>query len=146
MSGYLLNSQGDRMLMKNSVEGRFPFLDHRLIEFASKLHPKTKMKGMNEKYVLKKAMSRYVPDEIIQRSKQPYRAPDVNTGLNTLVGEEFQYYLSDSMLRQSGFFSSGKVAMLQKKAEKGKPLSTSESQALAGILSTQIVYESFVKN
>jgi asparagine synthase (glutamine-hydrolysing) len=146
MSGYLLNSQGDRMLMKNSVEGRFPFLDHRLIEFASKLHPKTKMKGMNEKYVLKKAMSRYVPDEIIQRSKQPYRAPDVNTGLNTLVGEEFQYYLSDSMLRQSGFFSSVKVAMLQKKAEKGKPLSTSESQALAGILSTQIVYESFVKN
>ena len=146
MSGYLLNSQGDRMLMKNSIEGRFPFLDHRLIEFASKLHPKTKMKGMNEKYVLKKAMSRYVPDEIIQRSKQPYRAPDVNTGLNTLAGEEFQYYLSDSMLGQSGFFSPGKVAMLQKKAEKGKPLSTSESQALTGILSTQIVYESFVKN
>jgi asparagine synthase (glutamine-hydrolysing) len=146
MSGYLLNSQGDRMLMKNSVEGRFPFLDHRLIEFANKLHPKTKMKAMNEKYVLKKAMSSYLPNEIIGRSKQPYRAPDVNAGSNILAGEEFQYYLSDSMLQQSGLFSSSRVAMLLKKAAKGKPLSTSESQALTGILSTQIVYDSFVKH
>ena len=146
MSGYLLNSQGDRMLMKNSVEGRFPFLDHRLIEFASKLHPKIKMKAMNEKYLLKKAMSRYLPNEIIERSKQPYRAPDVNTGSNNLVGEEFEYYLSDSMLQDAGLFSSGRVSMLLKKAGKGKPLSTAESQALTGILSTQIVYDTFVKH
>ena len=146
MSGYLLNSQGDRMLMKNSVEGRFPFLDHRLIEFANKLPAKTKMKAMNEKFILKKAMSPYLPNEIIGRSKQPYRAPDVNTGSNDLAGEEFQHYLSDTMLQQSGLFSSHKVSLLLKKASKGKPLSTAESQALTGILSTQIVYDSFVQH
>lgn len=146
MSGYLLNSQGDRMLMKNSVEGRFPFLDHRLIEFANRLHPKTKMKAMNEKWVLKKAMAPYLPSEITERSKQPYRAPDVNTGSNDLVAEEFQDYLSESMLKDSGFFVPKKVNMLVKKASKGRALSTSESQALTGILSTQIIYDTFVKN
>lgn len=146
MSGYLLNSQGDRMLMKNSVEGRFPFLDHRLIEFANKLPPHIKMKAMNEKYILKKAMSRHLPPEIIARSKQPYRAPDVNTGSNRLAGEEFQYYLSDSMLQEVGVFSPARVSMLVKKASRGKPLSTPESQALTGILSTQIVYDTFIKN
>ena len=39
MSGYLLSSQGDRMAMANSIEGRFPFLDHRVIEFANRLPP-----------------------------------------------------------------------------------------------------------
>lgn len=145
MSGYLLCSQGDRMLMKNSVEGRFPFLDHRVIEFANQLHPKIKMKAMNEKYILKKAMEPYLPKEIIDRSKQPYRAPDVNSGTGDLVGEEFQHYLSESMLRDSGLFSSQRVGMLVKKAGKGKALTTSESQALTGILSTQIIYDTFVK-
>ena len=146
MSGYLLNSQGDRMLLKNSVEGRFPFLDHRIIEFANKLPPKTKMKAMNEKYILKKAMAPYLPAEIISRSKQPYRAPDINTGSNPLAAEQFRYYLSDSLLREAGFFSPERVSLLLKKAGKGRPLSTAESQALTGILSTQIVYDSFVKH
>ena len=53
LSGYLLSSQGDRMSMAHSVEGRYPFLDHRLIEFASDLPSNLKIKGLNEKYVLK---------------------------------------------------------------------------------------------
>jgi asparagine synthase (glutamine-hydrolysing) len=146
MSGYLLNSQGDRMLMKHSVEGRFPFLDHRLIEFANRLPPKLKMKGMNEKYALKKAMSPYLPASIVSRSKQPYRAPDVNTGENGLVNSDLVDYLSDSHLQRSGLFNPKKVAMLLTKARKGRALSTSESQALTGILSTQIVYDKFVSH
>jgi len=54
MGGYLLCSQGDRMLLSNSVEGRFPFLDHRVIEFANRVHPKLKMKVLNEKYSAKR--------------------------------------------------------------------------------------------
>ena len=77
LSGYLLCSQGDRMLMANSVEGRFPFLDHRVIEFANRLPPRMKMRGLNEKYLLKRAMAPYLPREIIDRRKQPYRAPDI---------------------------------------------------------------------
>lgn len=146
MSGYLLSSQGDRMLTKNSIEGRFPFLDHRLIEFANKVPPKYKMRAMNEKYLLKKAMQNHLPDQITLRSKQPYRAPDVNTSENNLTGQQFDEYFSAESIKSLGFFAPKKVALLLKKANSKKPLSTSESQALMGILSTQIIHKNFCTN
>jgi asparagine synthase (glutamine-hydrolysing) len=76
LSGNLLSSQGDRMMMGNSVEGRFPFLDYRVIEFCAKLPPRMKLKVMNEKYLLKKIARPYLPEEICKRPKQAYRAPD----------------------------------------------------------------------
>ena len=76
LSGYLLSAQGDRMLMAHSVEGRFPFLDVDLVELANSLPPTYKLRGLDEKHVLKRAAAGLVPDEIIRRSKQPYRAPD----------------------------------------------------------------------
>ena len=78
MSGYLLSSQGDRMAMANSVEGRYPFLDHRVIEFCMKLPSKFKIKCLDEKFLLKKMMDGKLPDEIINRPKQAYRAPTIN--------------------------------------------------------------------
>ncbi|NJK85719.1 MAG: hypothetical protein HC906_06895 [Bacteroidales bacterium] len=60
MSGYLLSSQGDRVAMANSVEGRYPFLDFRVIEFCSKLPLEYKIKGLNEKFILKKIMNGHV--------------------------------------------------------------------------------------
>ena len=71
MSGYLLSSQGDRMMMAHSVEGRFPFLDHRIIEFASSIPPQFKLNLLNEKYLLKKAFTELIPPEVLNRSKQP---------------------------------------------------------------------------
>jgi asparagine synthase (glutamine-hydrolysing) len=65
MGDYLLCSQGDRMLMANSVEGRFPFLDHRVIEFANRLNPRLKMRVLNEKYLFKQAMKNQLPPQIL---------------------------------------------------------------------------------
>jgi acyl carrier protein len=79
LPGYILSSQGDRMAMAHSVEGRFPFLDHRVIEFADSLPPRLKMKTLNEKYVLKRAAGHLVPESIKSRPKQPYRAPDARS-------------------------------------------------------------------
>jgi len=141
MSGYLLCSQGDRMLMMNSVEGRFPFLDHRVIEFASTLHPSLKMKVLNEKYLLKKAVRRYLPDAIVSRHKQPYRAPDV-TGEAGSDSGVVGACLSGESLRATGLFDAGKVSRLRNKAARGR-LSTSESQAFTGILTTQLVHQQF---
>ncbi len=64
MSGYLLSSQGDRMTMANSVEGRYPFLDHRIIDFCMKLHPDIKINGLNEKFLLKNLMKDKLPNKI----------------------------------------------------------------------------------
>ena len=76
LAGYILAAQGDRMLMANSVEGRFPFLDRDVVDFANALPARHKLFGLEEKYLLKRAFADLVPDDIIHRPKQPYRAPD----------------------------------------------------------------------
>jgi len=53
LANYLLSSQGDRMAMANSIEGRFPFLDHRVFETAARIPAKLRMRGLTEKYILK---------------------------------------------------------------------------------------------
>lgn len=144
MPGYLLNAQGDRMLMGNSVEGRFPFLDHRVIEFAAKLHPKIKMRSLNEKYLLKRAMTGLVPASIINRHKQPYRAPDIPAFFSGNTPDYVNELLSESKLRNAGYFDPQKVQLLVKKARQGGAFAYRDNMALVGILSTQIWHHHFV--
>lgn len=146
MAGYLLSSQGDRMLMMNSVEGRFPFLDHRVIEFANKLDPRLKMKVLNEKYLLKKAMQNYVPSDIIDRFKQPYRAPDIPSFFGEHSAEYVQDMLSSDSIRDAGYFDEKKVSMLMKKINKGLAMGYKDNMAFVGILSTQLWHKHFIKN
>lgn len=145
MAGYLLNSQGDRMLMANSVEGRFPFLDHRLIEFANRLHPKLKMRGLNEKYLLKRALSRHLPAETVARYKQPYRAPDIAAfmgpdGLPDYVKER----LSPAALQAAGYFDPGRVGHLLRKIGLGRAIGFKDNMAFLGILSIQLWHRAFI--
>ncbi len=74
---YLLAAQGDRVAMAHGVEGRFPFLDHRVFEYAAKLPAERKLAGMREKAALRDLAADLLPAEIIERGKQPYRAPEV---------------------------------------------------------------------
>jgi len=74
LANYLLCSQGDRMAMANSVEGRYPFLDHRVVEFAGTIPTRSKMKGLNEKNILKQAVGDLLPANVVARKKQPYMA------------------------------------------------------------------------
>jgi len=71
MSSYLLSSQGDRVGMANSVEGRYPFLDYRVIEFAAKLPPDFKMHGLNEKFILKRMMDKRLPESVLNGRSKP---------------------------------------------------------------------------
>lgn len=147
MGGYLLCSQGDRMLLSNAVEGRFPFLDHRVIEFANKVHPKLKMKVLNEKYLLKKAMQQYLPTSIVKRYKQPYRAPDIPAFFNDHKPLEYvREMLGEPALKDSGYFDAAKVPRLLKKIEKGLAIGYKDNMALVGMLSTQIWHHHFVTN
>jgi asparagine synthase (glutamine-hydrolysing) len=143
MSGYLLTSQGDRMLTRHSIEGRFPYLDHKLIEFANQVPPKLKLKGLSEKNLLRKLAHRYLPANISQRPKQPYRAPNAAASQTALFTGPLLNYLDPDNLVQHNLFDAGKVALLIKKAQAGRGLNTSESQALTGILTTQILLQQF---
>ncbi len=77
LPGYILAPQGDRMLMANGVEGRFPFLDHRVIELAMNLPQSARVQERRDKVALRRIAARVLPATVTDRAKQPYRAPDV---------------------------------------------------------------------
>jgi asparagine synthase (glutamine-hydrolysing) len=146
MSGYLLCSQGDRVAMANSIEGRFPFLDHRLIEFANRLPPHYKLWGLREKHVLKKAMQGLLPEDVRLRTKQPYRAPDSASFF--FDGRPVDYVadlLSPARLRSAGYFDPVAVGKLVEKCRAGRAIGFGDNMAFVGILSTMLVDELFVR-
>ena len=134
------------MLMSNSVEGRFPFLDHRVIEFASRLHPKVKMKVLNEKFLLKKAAGEYLPEQILSRYKQPYRAPDIPAFFGDKQPEYVNDLLDPAKIKRFGYFDAKKVGMLMKKIRAGRAIGAKDNMAFVGILSTQAWHHLFVEN
>jgi asparagine synthase (glutamine-hydrolysing) len=144
LPGYVLSSQGDRMAMAHSVEGRYPFLDHRVNEFAAKLHPSLKMRVLNEKYLLKEAARSMVPPSILRRSKQPYRAPDGTSFFGRRMPDYVSELLSPSALKQHGIFNSDSVTRLVAKFKSGRGTSTKDNMALVGVLSTQLMAHKFL--
>lgn len=145
LPGYLLSSQGDRMLMANSVEGRFPFLDHRLIEFANRLHPARKMRVLREKDLLKRAMGARLPQSIVTRHKQPYRAPDAVAFLRTGAPEYVKDLTSTEVLARYGYFDPEKVARLIAKLARARVSAARDNMAFVGVLSTQLWHATFVE-
>ncbi len=148
LSNYLLSSQGDRMAMGNSVEGRYPFLDHRVVEFAFRVPPRFRLNGLEEKFILKQAAQNVIPRELIERPKQPYRAPISRCFWGDTPLEYVAELLSETAIRQAGYFDPVKVSRLAAKCrqQKGDLLSERENMALVGILSTQLVDHLFIKN
>lgn len=71
----VLSYLGDRMEMAHSIEGRLPFLDIELVEFANKLPIELKIRGLKEKFILYEAVKDLVPNSIYQRSKHTFSAP-----------------------------------------------------------------------
>ena len=146
LSQYLLSSQGDRMGMAHSIEGRFPFLDCRLVEFCNALEPRLKLRCLREKYLLKRAAQPWLPDLIRQRPKRPYRAPVHRSFFNSSTPEYVRELLAPAALRASGLFKAGPVEQLVNKIRGGSPIGETDDMALAGILSTQLVHRLFVQN
>ncbi len=144
MSGYLLSSQGDRMAMGNSVEGRYPFLDYRVIEFTSKLPDNYKLNCLNEKFILKKLSKGKIPSSITNRSKQAYRAPIASSFFNKDAPEYVAELLSEKTLKSFGIFNSLKVNTFISNIKQQKVISEIDQMAIAGILSTQLLYKMFI--
>jgi asparagine synthase (glutamine-hydrolysing) len=144
MSGYLLSSQGDRMGMANSIEGRYPFLDHRVIEFCMSLHPDLKLNGLNEKYLLKKMMKDRLPEQILNRPKQAYRAPIRSTFISEDLPEYLKAMLSEEKIKEFDIFNPKHVSSLLNKMTTSEQVSEIDNMALTAILSTQILHDLFV--
>jgi asparagine synthase (glutamine-hydrolysing) len=147
MSGYLLSSQGDRMLMAHSVEGRFPYLDDDVVALANSLPDAYKLRVLDEKHVLKRAAQPIVPPQVVARTKQPYRAPNALSFVGHDAPDYIREALSDTALRAANVFDPKSVAILLGKCRSNAgdgDLSNSDNMALVGVLSTQILHQQFI--
>lgn len=109
----------DRASMACSLELRTPFLDHRLIEFAEALPGRLKVHGFELKYILKKAVERWLPKEIVYRQKRGFSVPIASwmrNELRPLVDET----LAEDNLKRHGMFNAAFVRRLLKEHWSGK--------------------------
>jgi asparagine synthase (glutamine-hydrolysing) len=143
LPGYILSSQGDRVAMANAVEGRFPFLDHRVVEFAARIPPSLKMRVLREKHILREAFADLLPESIAHRTKQPYRAPDAPSFAGPGAPDWVAERLSPQALADSGVFEPQAVAKLLAKCGTGRPVGFKDNAALVGIVSTQLWHKTF---
>jgi len=148
LSSYLLSSQGDRMAAANSIEGRYPFLDHRLMEFAAHLPPKYKIRGLFEKYILREAVKGLIPEDLRRRVKRPYMAPDAVSFLYKGAPKYINEALSLESLKNTGIFKPNMVQNLVRKLSKlaSDRIGFKDNMSLVGILSTMIFHDQFLVN
>ncbi|MBS1992786.1 MAG: asparagine synthase (glutamine-hydrolyzing) [Cyanobacteria bacterium SZAS LIN-3] len=96
--------KSDRASMAASLEVRLPFLAYPLVEFALKMPPALKVRGTTTKYLLKKAVSPYLPDYIMKRPKKGFGIP-----VGKWIRQEFRpvvdELLSESFIKRQGIFN-----------------------------------------
>jgi asparagine synthase (glutamine-hydrolysing) len=126
------------MAMAHGIEGRFPFLDHRLIEFASRIPPRLTLKGLTEKHILRKATAHLLPERIANRTKQPYRAPDSQAFAMADAPPYVRELLAPKAIERTGLFNPLAVEKLVAKAGTSGVDGFRDNTAYVGILSTQL--------
>ena len=131
--------------MANSIEGRYPFLDHRLLEFLASVPPDLKLNGLNEKYLLKELMKGKIPESILKRPKQPYRAPISSVFLGKDAPEYVGEMLSERITKKAGIFDHESVSTLLKKIERSGTASEMDNMALTAIISTHLLHHQFIE-
>ena len=130
--------------MAHGVEGRFPFLDHRVVELGARLPAAMKVRGLKEKYLLRKRLGRHLPKSIVERPKQPYRAPDSESFVKA---EYVDALLAPEAITRAGYFEPRAVRRLVEKCRNPfGAVSTGDNMAFIGILSTQLLHSCYVRS
>jgi asparagine synthase (glutamine-hydrolysing) len=146
MTPYLLGPQGDRVAMAHAVEGRFPFLDHRLIELVNSFPVSFKLRTLaQDKHILREFASSRLPASVAHRPKVPYRAP-VQDIVRASASRYVDDMLSPEALRKVGLFAPESAQRLLQKVRKGASFSEMDEMALFGIITTQLWYQTFIHN
>jgi asparagine synthase (glutamine-hydrolysing) len=109
LPGYILGNLGDRMEMAHSVEGRLPFLDHFVVEEATRMPVSMKIRGMTEKYVLREATRDVLIDKVYTRQKHPFMTPPATFDTSGRLFTFMQDTLRGSLLDGPGIYDRAKV-------------------------------------
>jgi len=101
----------DRTSMAVSLEAREPLLDHRLIEFAATLPEAVRLRGGQGKWLMKRTMRRYLPDDVLYRPKQGFVTP-IAQWFRGPLADAAAAIGSSAALARTGWFDAGRVAAL----------------------------------
>lgn len=148
LPNYLLSSQGDRMSLAHSVEGRYPYLDLDFVNFAFSLPEKIKLKGLRDKYILRQSFGKRLPKSVVERPKIAYQAPEMRAFFNDKKLVEYaQHYLSPEQINQNNLFDSASVNRLVQIGQNANNsrLSFRDNMGFIIALSTSILQGQFSK-
>lgn len=130
----------DRMSMAVSLEARVPLLDHKLIDFVTRIPASMKMAGVETKHLFKRAVAGLVPEEILTRPKQGFGVP-IQQWINQQLRERIRDTLTDTRFRQRGIISPEYTDVLLDEHERGR---RDHSMALWSLLMLELWHRVFV--
>jgi asparagine synthase (glutamine-hydrolysing) len=122
------------------VELRVPLLDQQLVTYVNSLSEKYKIRGHTTKWLLKKTLERYLPNEIVYRRKVGFGAP-IRIWIKHDLKELMNKYLSQKALKKFGVFDSNRVQWLIDENEKGR---LDAAYTIFSVLCVQIWISKFV--
>jgi asparagine synthase (glutamine-hydrolysing) len=144
MAGYILTMLGDRMEMGHSIEGRVPFLDHKVVELIASQPVNQKVRGMTEKFVLREAVKDVITDTVYKRQKHPFLSPPATLSPDDTFQTFVQDMLRGETLRSMPFFDQKKVvALLDRLPEMDVGARTANDQILMFMVSLCVLQERF---
>jgi asparagine synthase (glutamine-hydrolysing) len=149
LANYLLSSQGDRMSMSHSVEGRYPYLDLEFVKFAASLPQNVKLRGLRDKYILRNAFGDEVPAAVRNRPKVAYQAPEMKAFFSDeATASETADLLSPDRVASLGLFDPAFVTYLTTKARSRQfdRLGFRDNMCFVVVMSTLLLQDLFVNN
>lgn len=150
LPGHLMAAKGDRVAMNSSVETRYPFLDEDVVDFTARLHPRWKLHGFRDKYLLRRLAERWIPREVAWRRKGMFSAP-----FDSFHREDVRrpawvdQLLSKDSLERSNYFDVEAVSFWReasRKYRRGSYARTAIEMGLVGVVATQIWHHTYIEN
>lgn len=144
MAGYILTMLGDRMEMAHSIEGRVPFLDHKLVELIAQQPVNQKIRGMTEKYVLRQAVRDVITDTVYRRQKHPFLSPPATLNPDETFSIYVQDMLRGPVMKSLPFFDQKQVVgLLDSLPQMDAGARTANDQVLMLLVSMCVLQERF---
>jgi len=144
MARYILTMLGDRMEMAHSIEGRVPFLDHKVVETIVRQPVNQKVRGMTEKYVLREAVRDVITDTVYRRQKHPFLSPPATLNPDDTFDTYVQDMLRGSVMKTLPFFDQKNVvALLDQLVGMDVGARTANDQILMLLMSMCVLHERY---
>ena len=144
LANYILTMLGDRMEMGHSIEGRVPFLDHRVVECICRQPVNMKIRGLTEKYVLREAARDVITDTVYKRQKHPFLSPPATLNLDQTFNVYVQDLLRGKTMASISYFNQQEIVkMLDRIHTMDAGERTAYDQILMPLVSMCVIHEGF---